>query len=77
MLLRVAQFAFIVAVPFVLVAGGLVTLFAVGALFYALEHPDELKAHIEGLFRRPAKPPRVPGPDSYYTPYWAAQGPKR
>ncbi len=75
MLTTAVEFIFIIAVPLVLLAGGLVTLFAVGAFFYAAEHPDELKTRIEGLFRRPPKPPRVPGRDSYYKPYWLG-GPK-
>jgi hypothetical protein len=70
MLLNIVQFAFIVAVPLVLVAGGLVTLFALGALFDALEHPDELRARIEGAFRKPPAPFRTTGKDHYYRPYW-------
>jgi hypothetical protein len=66
-------FAFIVLVPIVLVAGGLVTLFAVGALFEALDHPDQLRARIEGLFRRPPRPPKTPGADHYYRRYWPAR----
>lgn len=64
------QFLFILAVPLVLVAGAVVTLFAVGALFDALEHPDELRTRIEGAFRRPPRPPRLAGTDHYYRPYW-------
>lgn len=64
------QFLFILAVPLVLVAGAVVTLFAVGALFDALEHPDELQGRIEGVFRRPLKTPKLAGKDHYYQPYW-------
>jgi len=64
------QFAFILAVPFVVVAGAVFTLFAAGALFDALEHPDELRKRIEGAFRRPPKPGRTAGRDHYYRPYW-------
>jgi hypothetical protein len=67
----VAQFLFIVAVPVVLVVGGLVTLFAVGALFDALDHPAEIGARIEALFKRPPKAPKPPGEDHYYRAYWA------
>lgn len=70
---NVVPFLFIVAVPLVLVAGGLVTLFAVGALFGALDHPDELRQRIEGAFRRPEPPPRVPGEEHYYKPHWVAR----
>lgn len=64
------QFLFIIVVPLALVAGGLVGLFALGALFDALDHPDELRQRIEAAFRRPPKPPKPPGPDHYYQPYW-------
>jgi hypothetical protein len=33
--------------------GGLVTLFAVGALFDALDHPSEVRGRIDAAFRRP------------------------
>lgn len=68
---RTLQFLFVVAVPLVLVAGAVVTLFAVGALFNALENPGTLKQWVEGLFRRGPKPPKTTGPDHYYRPYWA------
>jgi hypothetical protein len=64
------QFLFILAVPLVLVAGGVVTLFGVGAVFDALEHPGDLRRRIEGAFRRPPKPPKTAGRDHYYRPYW-------
>ena len=64
------QFLFIVLVPLILVAGAVVTLFAVGALFDALEHPQELRRRIEGAFRRPQKTGKLAGSDHYYRPYW-------
>jgi hypothetical protein len=64
------QFLFIVAVPFVVVGGGLITLFAVGALFDALENPDRLRERIEAAFRRAPKPSQIAGPDHYYRRYW-------
>jgi hypothetical protein len=67
---RAVQVIFILAVPLVIVAGALVTLFAVGALFDALEHPEELRQRIEGAFRRPPAPARSPAPDHYYRPHW-------
>jgi hypothetical protein len=70
-MLSLVEFLFIVLVPLVLVAGALVSLFAVGALFDALDHPDSIRARIEGAFRRPPRPPRTPGEDHYYKPYWA------
>ena len=61
---------FIVAVPLVAVAGGLVTLFAVGALFDFLENQEEFAKRIEAAFRRPPKTPTGIGPDHYYRAYW-------
>jgi hypothetical protein len=63
-------FLFIVAVPLVVVAGGLVTLFAVGALFDFLENQEAFAKRIEAAFRRPQKTPTGIGPDHYYRPYW-------
>jgi hypothetical protein len=69
----VVQFAFILLIPLVVVAGTLVGLFALGALFNALEHPEEMRARIDGLFRRPPKAPRETAPDHYYRPHWKAE----
>lgn len=71
--MRLLQFLFIVAVPVVLVAGGLATLFGLGALLDALEHPGELRRRIEAAFRRPPKAPRTPGRDHYYRSFWATR----
>jgi len=70
----ILQFLFILLVPLVLVGGGIVTLFAVGALFDALENPGELKGRIEAAFRRPPKDPKPPGPDHYYQRHWSSKG---
>jgi hypothetical protein len=67
------QFAFIVVVPLVVVAGAVVTLFAVGALFNTLDNPKGLLPWIQSLFRRPPKPPKTPGKESYYKAYWASR----
>jgi len=64
------QKLFIVAVPIVLVVGGLVALFATGALFYVLDNPDDLRKRIEGAFRGTSRPARATGEDHYYQPYW-------
>lgn len=69
----VIEFLFIILVPLLIVAGVLVGLFAIGALFHALEHPEELRQRMEGAFRRPLKAPRETAPDHYYRPYWKAQ----
>src|SRR5437773_1768102 len=55
-----------------IIGGGLVTLFAVGALFEALENPGELRGRVDNAFRRPPKDPKAPGPEHYYKPYWQA-----
>jgi hypothetical protein len=67
------EFLFILIVPLVLVAGAVVSLFAVGALFDALENPGALRGRIEGAFRRPPKPPKPTDSDHYYRPYWASR----
>lgn len=65
------QFVFILVVPLVAVAGAVVTLYAVGALFLVLESPGAFTERIESAFRRPLKPSKVAGKDHYYRPYWA------
>jgi hypothetical protein len=70
--MKLVQFLFIVAVPLVLVGGGLVSFFAVGAFFEALEDPAVLGKRIEGAFRKPAAPPKPIAADHYYQQYWAA-----
>ena len=69
------QFLFIVLVPLVVVAGGLASLFAIGALFDALENPGDLRQRVEGMFRRPVRPAQPLGADHYYQPYWKASEP--
>jgi hypothetical protein len=73
--MAVVQFLFIVSVPIVLVAGGLVSLFAVGALFDALEHPDELQQRIEGAFRPASVAAQAIGKDHYYQAFWSSKSP--
>jgi hypothetical protein len=69
------QFVFIVLVPLVVVGGALASLFAVGALFDALENPGDLRGRVEGLFRRPVRPPKPLGADHYYQAYWKPSEP--
>jgi hypothetical protein len=71
-MLTLIQFLFIVLVPVVLVLGGLVSLFAVGALFDALENPGDLRRRLEGLFRQPPAAPRATDADHYYQAHWRA-----
>jgi hypothetical protein len=68
------QFAFVVLLPVILVGGGLATLFAVGALFDALEDPQALRTRVEGAFRPVARAARMAGPDHYYRPHWLGGG---
>ena len=70
---KVLGFGLVLLLPLVIIAGGLVTLFAVGALFDALDHPSEVRGRIEGAFRRPPKPARMAGPGHYYRPYWSGR----
>ena len=65
------EFLFVVMVPLVAVAGGLVTLFLVGFVFDALENPEPVSRAIEGMFRRPLAPAKIAGPEHYYRPYWS------
>ena len=67
----VAQILFILVVPLVVVAGAVVSLYAVGALFLVLENPGGFTERIESAFRRPPKPPKEAGKDHYYRPDWA------
>jgi len=69
----VIEFLFILIVPLVIVGGGLLTLFAIGAIFEALENPGELRSRVENAFRRPPKAAKATGPDHYYKPYWEPQ----
>jgi hypothetical protein len=70
LLVQALQFLFILILPLVAVGGGLVTLFAVGALFDFLDNQEAFAKRIEALFRRPPKTPKLAGPDHYYRPYW-------
>jgi hypothetical protein len=69
-MLTLFQFVFILLVPVVIVLGGLVTFFAIGAAFDAMEHPEELRRRIDGLFRQPVGQPRTTGAHHYYRPHW-------
>ena len=71
--MRAVEFAFILIVPIAVVAGTLVGLFALGALFYFLDHPDEFQRQVEAGFRRPPAAPRGTADDHYYKPFWASR----
>jgi len=57
-----------IAVP--LIAGTLLALLAVVAGL-VLRDPEASKRRVEGVFRRAPKPPKPPGQDHYYRPYWS------
>lgn len=69
---RIVQFLFIVALPLVVVAGGLASLFALGALFDALDDPQGLRTRVETAFRAVPRPARKVKPGHYYQPHWLA-----
>ena len=58
-----------IAVPLIVVGALLAVLTAVAVL--AMRNPEASKRRVEGLFRRAPKPPKPPGPDHYYRPYWS------
>ena len=64
------QFGFILLVPLLIVAGTLVGLFAIGALFDLLDNPGETRSRIEGLFNRPPAAPRPPRKNHFYRAHW-------
>ena len=71
--MAIMQFLFILAVPVVVVAGAVVTLFAVGALFDALDNPGEVSGRIEAFFRGRLRPSKPAPADHYYKPYWSGK----
>ena len=71
--MAIIQFLFILAVPVVVVAGAVFTLFAVGALFDALDNPDEISGRIEAFFRGRLRPSKPAPADHYYKPYWSGK----
>ncbi len=59
------------AVVALIVAGVLGALAAVAVVFLAWRDPEASKRRVEALFRRPPRPPKTPGQDHYYRPYWS------
>jgi hypothetical protein len=68
---KLFQFAFILIVPVVVAAGALVSLFAAGALFDALDNPEALRKRVDAAFRRPPDAPKATDDKHYYRRYWA------
>jgi hypothetical protein len=52
------------------VLGVLLALLVVVAVL-ALRDPAASRHRVEALFRKPRKPPKPPGQDHYYRPYWS------
>src|SRR5687767_13013324 len=69
---RIVQFLFIMALPLVVVAGALASLFALGALFDALDDPRGLRTRVETAFRAAPVLARKVKPSHYYQPHWLA-----
>ena len=53
-----------------LIAAGLLLALA-AVVFLVLRAPEASKRRVEALFRRPPRPPKAPGKDHYYRPYWS------
>jgi hypothetical protein len=70
---KAGGFLLVLLLPLILIGGGLFTLFAVGALFDALDHPEDVRGRVEAAFRRPPRAARMAGPDHYYRPYWSGR----
>ena len=58
------------SIAVLLIAGTLLALLTVVTVL-ALRDPAASKRRVEGVFRRAPKPPRLPGEDHYYRPYWS------
>ncbi len=70
--MKLIQFAFIVLLPLVVVAGAVLSFFAIGAIFDTLDNPAQLRSRVEGLFHGSATVKgRDVRPGHYYRPYWA------
>ncbi len=55
----------------ILVAVGAIVALLVVAGVMARRDPEAAKRRVEALFRRAPKPPKPPGQDHYYRPYWS------
>ncbi|MCM2257055.1 MAG: hypothetical protein NDJ94_15490 [Vicinamibacteria bacterium] len=57
-----------------LLLGGVVSAAALFWLLTALDRNGDLTKAVQKLFRRGPKAPQAPGPDHYYTAFWAKRG---
>ena len=69
-MLTLFYFGFLVLLFVVIVIGALATLFAVGAAFYVMEYPEEVRQRIDTLFRQPVGEARTTDAGHYYQPHW-------
>ena len=54
-----------------LIVASLILLLAVAAGFLVLRDPEASKRKVEAIFHRAPKPPKAPGANHYYRPYWS------
>jgi hypothetical protein len=59
-----------ILIALVLIAAVFAVAFLVLAAL-ALRDPQAARHRVERLFRRPPSPPKAPGADHYYRPYWS------
>lgn len=59
-----------ILIPLVALAA-VVTLGVLVLAAVALRDPQAARRRVERLFRRPPRPPKAPGSDHYYRPYWS------
>jgi hypothetical protein len=58
-------------ITLLLVAVGAVVALLVVAGVMVRRNPEAARRRVEALFRRAPRPPRAPGQDHYYRPYWS------
>jgi flagellar basal body-associated protein FliL len=54
-----------------LIVAGVLLALVVALAVFVLRDPEASKRRVEGIFRRPPRPPKAPGTGHYYRPYWS------
>jgi hypothetical protein len=54
-----------------LAGAGLVAVAVLAVVVMAVANPEAARRRVLSVFRRPPRPPRAPGQDHYYKPYWS------